>query len=68
MGPALGRFTATNVPSRDLIAHAYGIPGQRQLSHRRRSEMMDEDRFDVNAVVTGAWTPPQMRDDADAHG
>jgi uncharacterized protein (TIGR03435 family) len=64
MGPAPGgRFTATNVPSRDLIAYAYGI-SQDSVSFRivGGPTWIDEDRFDVNAVVTGAWTPPQMRE------
>jgi uncharacterized protein (TIGR03435 family) len=64
MGPAPGgRFTATNVPSRDLIAYAYGI-SQDSVSFRivGGPKWIDEDRFDVNAVVTGAWTPPQMRE------
>ena len=64
MGPAPGgRFTATNVPSRDLIVYAYGI-SQDSVSFRIVSgpKWIDEDRFDVNAVVTGAWTPPQMRE------
>jgi uncharacterized protein (TIGR03435 family) len=64
MGPAPGgRFTATNVPARDLIAYAYGI-SQDSASFRivGSPKWIDEDRFDVNAVVTGAWTPAQMRE------
>jgi uncharacterized protein (TIGR03435 family) len=64
MGPAPGgRFTATNVPSRDLIAYAYGI-SQDSVSFRivGGPKWIDDDRFDVNAAVIGAWTPPQMRE------
>jgi uncharacterized protein (TIGR03435 family) len=64
MGPAPGgRFTATNVPARDLIAYAYGI-SQDSVSFRivGGPKWIDEDRFDINAVVTGAWTPAQMRE------
>jgi uncharacterized protein (TIGR03435 family) len=64
MGPAPGgRFMATNVPARDLIAYAYGI-SQDSVSFRIAGgpKWIDEDRFDVNAVVTGTWTPAQMRE------
>jgi uncharacterized protein (TIGR03435 family) len=64
LGPAPGgRFTATNVPARDLIAYAYGI-SQDGASFRivGGPKWIDEDRFDVNAVVTGTWTPTQMRE------
>jgi uncharacterized protein (TIGR03435 family) len=64
MGPAPGgRFTATNVPARDLIAYAYGI-SQDSVSFRivGGPKWINEDRFDVNAAVTGPWTPAQMRE------
>jgi uncharacterized protein (TIGR03435 family) len=64
MGPAPGgRFTATNVPARDLIAYAYGI-SQDSVSFRivGGPKWIDEDRFDVNANVAGTWTPSQMRE------
>jgi uncharacterized protein (TIGR03435 family) len=64
MGPAPGgRFTATNVPSRDLIAYAYGI-SQDSVSFRivGGPKWIDDERFDVNAAVTGTWTPAQMRE------
>jgi uncharacterized protein (TIGR03435 family) len=64
MGPAPGgRFMATNVPARDLIAYAYGI-SQDSVSFRivGGPKWIDEDRFDVNANVTGTWTPQQMRE------
>jgi uncharacterized protein (TIGR03435 family) len=64
MGPAPGgRFTATNTFARDLIAYAYGIP-QDSLGFRivGGPKWIDDDRFDINANVTGAWTPQQMRE------
>jgi uncharacterized protein (TIGR03435 family) len=64
MGPAPGgRFTATNVPARDLIAYAYGV-SQDSVSFRivGGPKWIDEDRFDVTANVTGTWTPQQMRE------
>jgi uncharacterized protein (TIGR03435 family) len=63
MGPSPGgRFTATNVMTRDLIAYAYGI-SQDSVGFRivGGPKWIDEDRFDVNATVTGTWTPQQMR-------
>jgi uncharacterized protein (TIGR03435 family) len=63
MGPAPGgRFTATNVPARDLIAYAYGV-SQDSVSFRivGGPKWIDEDRFDITANVTGTWTPQQMR-------
>jgi len=63
IGPAPdGRFHATNVPPRDLIAFAYGIP-QDSTSVRivGAPKLIDDERYDVNAKVTGAWTTDQMR-------
>jgi uncharacterized protein (TIGR03435 family) len=64
MGPAPGgRFTATNVPLRDLAAYAFGVPldslGFRVIGG---PSWIDTDRFDVVASVNGTWTPQQMRD------
>jgi uncharacterized protein (TIGR03435 family) len=62
MGPAPGgRFTASNVPARDLIAYAYGVVlGDVGFRIVGGPKWIGEDRFDVNASVTGAWTPQQM--------
>jgi len=64
IGPAPGgRFRAMNVSTRDLIAFAYGIaqnsPAIRILGAPR---WVDDNRYDINASVTGAWTPDQMRE------
>jgi uncharacterized protein (TIGR03435 family) len=64
IGPAPdGHFHATNVPPRDLIAYAYGI-SQDSTSNRivGAPKLVDDERYDVNAKVTGAWTPDQMRE------
>jgi uncharacterized protein (TIGR03435 family) len=64
MGPAPGgRFIATNTFARDLIAYAYSVP-QDSLSFRivGGPKWIEEDRFDINANVTGTWTPQQMRE------
>jgi uncharacterized protein (TIGR03435 family) len=63
MGPAPGgRLTATNTPARNLIAYAYGIP-QDSISFRIAGPTwLETDAFDVNANVTGTWTPDQMRE------
>jgi uncharacterized protein (TIGR03435 family) len=64
IGPAPdGRFHATNVPARDLIAFAYGI-SQDSTAVRIVSapRWVDDERYDVNAKVSGAWTPDQMRE------
>jgi uncharacterized protein (TIGR03435 family) len=62
MGPAPGgRFTATNVPARDLIAYAYNVVlGDVGFRIVGGPKWIGDDRFDVNASVTGAWTPAQM--------
>jgi uncharacterized protein (TIGR03435 family) len=58
-----GRFTATNTFARDLIAFAYGV-SQDSVSFRivGGPKWIDEDRFNVVASVTGAWTSQQMRE------
>src|SRR5262252_3751009 len=64
IGPAPdGRFHATNVPARDLIAFAYGI-SQDSTAVRIVSvpRWVDDERYDVNAKVSGAWTLDQMRE------
>jgi len=64
IGPAPdGRFHATNVLARDLIAFAYGI-SQDATAVRIVSvpSSVDDERYDVNAKVTGAWTLDQMRE------
>ena len=64
IGPAPGgRFTATNVPARELIAFAYGIPqDSTTIRVLGAPKWLDDERFDVNANVTGTWTPDQMRE------
>jgi uncharacterized protein (TIGR03435 family) len=62
MGPAPGgRFTAVNVPLRELIAFAYGVPNARaSLQVVGGPRWMDTERFDVEAVALGgALTPAQ---------
>ena len=64
IGPAPdGRFHATNSPPRDLIAFGYGI-SQDSAAVRIVSapRWADDERYDVNAKVTGTWTPEQMRE------
>ena len=64
IGPAPdGHFHATNVPPRDLIAFAYGI-SQDSSSFRiiGQPKLVDDDRYDINAKVAGAWTIDQMRE------
>jgi uncharacterized protein (TIGR03435 family) len=58
-GPAPGgRFTATNVPLRDLIAFAYGVPnGRANLQVVGGPKWLESDRFDVNAVAAGGEIP-----------
>ncbi|HUK34287.1 MAG TPA: TIGR03435 family protein, partial [Vicinamibacterales bacterium] len=63
MGPAPGgRFTATNVPLRDLAAYAFGV-SQDSVSFRiiGGPSWIGTDHFDVVASVNGTWTPDQMR-------
>ncbi|HET9832913.1 MAG TPA: TIGR03435 family protein, partial [Vicinamibacterales bacterium] len=64
IGPAPdGRFHATNVPARDLIAFAYGI-SQDSTAVRIVGvpRWVDDERYDVNAKVGGAWTLDRMRE------
>jgi uncharacterized protein (TIGR03435 family) len=64
IGPAPdGHFHATNSPARDLIAFGYGV-SQDGAAVRivGAPRWVDDERYDVNAKVTGAWTPEQMRE------
>jgi uncharacterized protein (TIGR03435 family) len=64
LGPAPGgRFLAVNNTVRDLVPFAFGIP-QSTASLRivGGPTWIDDDRFDINAKVEGAWTPQQMSD------
>jgi len=60
MGPAPGgRFTADNVPLRELIAFAYGVSNSRaNLQVIGGPVWIDTARFDVQAVVKGGSLPP----------
>ena len=63
LGPAPGgRFTSINTPLRDLIAFAYGVSQDSSSFRIAGPKWIDDDRFDVVANVSGAWTPEQMRD------
>jgi uncharacterized protein (TIGR03435 family) len=59
MGPAPGgRFSAMNVPLRDLIAFAYGVTNSRAtLQIVGGPSWIDSERFDVDAVVDDDTVP-----------
>jgi len=58
-----GRFAATNIPPRDLIAYAYGVPqDSATIRILGAPKWLDDERYDVRATVTGAWTIDQMRE------
>src|SRR4029077_10072718 len=54
-----GRFMATGVPVRQLIAFAYGIPGQQLPAFRiiGGPGWMNSDRFDIVAKAEGDVAP-----------
>src|ERR1700730_7458780 len=60
IGPAPGgRFSAINVPLRDLIAFAYGVPnGRANLQVVGGPSWINTARFDVLAVAGGGSIPP----------
>jgi uncharacterized protein (TIGR03435 family) len=60
MGPAPGgRFSAINVPLRELIAFAYGVPNARaNLQVVGGPPWINTARFDVQAVAAGGAIPP----------
>lgn len=64
LGPAPGgHFRAINVPTRDLIAFAYGV-SQDVASFGIVSvpKWVEDERYNVDANVPGTWTPDQMRE------
>ena len=60
LGPAAGgRFVATNVTLRQLIAFAFGISNPRsEMLVIDGPRWLDADRFDVQAVAAGGNIPP----------